>query len=110
MIQWLLNLIWGDRAFGATRSSKWGEVQKRHLKNEPLCVVCKTKGKILNPLNVHHVKPFHLDSSLELDDKNLITLCRNHHFLFGHFLNWKSFNQNVREDSSLWWNKIRTRP
>lgn len=99
-----------NRTFGAIRSPKWSEVEKTHLQKEPLCVVCNTKGSFLNSLNVHHIEPFHLNPKLELDPTNLITLCRQHHFLFGHFLNWSSYNKTVRSDSELWNNNIKNRP
>lgn len=109
MFYWILNFF-SPRNFGALRSAKWPEVMKAHLKEEPLCAVCKSKGKLLNALNVHHCLPFHLHPDLELDDTNLITLCRIHHFWFGHLGNWASFNKDVRIDCLNFWNKIKSRP
>jgi len=91
-----------DKEFGAARSSKWPTVRKHFLEKHPYCEVCGSK----NNLNVHHMKPFHLEPELELDESNLITLCEgksvNCHFLFGHFCNWKNFNPDVVKDSAEW--------
>lgn len=78
------------------RSSKWEEVQKLHLKFEPVCACCGTDKK----LNVHHKKPFHLFPQLELDLNNLITLCMENecHLKIGHGGNFKDYNPHVEED------------
>jgi 5-methylcytosine-specific restriction enzyme A len=91
---------------GVPRSPKWEEVRKAFVKEHPTCAVCGSK----KDLNCHHKLPFHINPALELDPTNLITLCRDHHFLFGHFLNWKSFNKDVEADSTLWTTKIENRP
>jgi len=110
MFSTLINFLFGDRTFGAIRSPEWSKVRKEYLRNEPLCAVCKTKGSLLNHLEVHHCLPFHLHPNLELDPDNLITLCRTHHLLFGHLMNFKSFNENVRADALTFWQKIKSRP
>lgn len=94
------------KRYGKSRSLHWGKVRDQFIKDNPACAVCGKK----NGLNVHHQKPFHLYPSLELDPKNLITLCRVDHFIFGHLYNWKSYNINVREDAKEWRDKIRVRP
>lgn len=82
------------------RSSKWPNVRKAHLEKEGACAACGTTKN----LEVHHVQPFHLFPDLELEQSNLITLCEttshNDHFLFGHCLNWRQFNPNVRDDAA----------
>jgi hypothetical protein len=89
------------------RSPKWPALQRNHLKLHPKCEACETTLG----LNVHHVKPFHLYPELELDPKNLITLCRDHHFSIGHDPDgpwapakpsWTKENPNVRSDAKLW--------
>ena len=111
MKQFLLDLFRGYPIFGsAARSPQWSEVRNTFIKANPLCAVCGTKGTLLNQLNAHHCVPFHEDKAKELDPTNLITLCRQHHFLFGHLMKWASWNVSVREDSALWNNKIKTRP
>ncbi len=97
-------------SFGAARSPKWPQIQKDFISKNPVCAVCGKKGNLLNPLNVHHQHPFHLKPELELDENNLITLCRVHHLWWGHLGNWKSFNATVKDDAALWLSKILNRP
>ena len=93
---------------GLKRSPKWPAVMKDYLKKNPACAVC---GKT-DAVNVHHVAPFEFvinfgRPELELDEKNLITLCEtesgkpeeNHHIWVGHGGNFKKANLNVREDA-----------
>ena len=108
-MNWLYSL-WDNRTFGAARSPKWSEVQKSFIALHSTCAVCGTKGKLLNPLNVHHRLPFHKDPSKELDENNLITLCRKCHFIFGHLNNWSSWNVTIKEDAAQWLLKITNRP
>jgi hypothetical protein len=67
-------------------------------------------------LEVHHIKPFHLHPELELEPKNLITLCENKsdgvncHLLFGHLGSFRSFNVRVISDAIEWKAKILSRP
>lgn len=74
-------------------SSKWSRVRKRHLKYEPRCAVC---GTIKN-LDVHHIIPMHIDPSRRYDPDNLITLCRKHHYEWGHLNNWRRWNPLIRQ-------------
>ena len=96
----------------AQRSPKWPAVRAKHLAANPSCAACGTARKAI--LSVHHIVPFHVDRSKELDTANLITLCEgqgvNCHLLFGHLMNWSSWNVNVREDAAAWRAKIRNRP
>ena len=81
------------------RSDRWPEVRKSHLMREGWCRFC---GGVKN-LEVHHVWPFHLYPTMELDDSNLITLCersgRECHLHVGHNDDWQSFNVCVREQA-----------
>ena len=89
------------------RSNQWRTVRKHFLEKNPMCAAC---GSTKN-LEAHHKIPFHINKSKELDENNLITLCNNYcHFLFGHFLSWKSFNENVSQDAEIWSKKIQNRP
>lgn len=90
----------------APRSPGWEKFAKAFLANYPHCVVCKT-AKSCVP---HHVEPYHLRPDLELDSDNLVTLCPPHHLLFGHFMEWRSYNLNVRHDAAFYANKIAHRP
>ena len=94
------------RTFGALRSPDWREVRNNFLRYNDKCAVCNTKKK----LAVHHKMPFHLSPELELDGNNLITVCREHHYTFGHLCNWSSYNDKIVEDSILWNHRITNRP
>jgi 5-methylcytosine-specific restriction protein A len=80
------------------RSPKWRRLEKQWLATNKLCSACATSKH----LQVHHIKPFHLDPELELDPNNLITLCMDEpecHLLIGHGGNFKCFNPHVRKDA-----------
>lgn len=88
------------------RSKEWKKVREAHLKKQPLCAVCGNSKNVVP----HHIVPFHVDPSKELDPSNLITLCEgdtfNCHLFFGHFRNWIKYNPKVAEDASEWSKKI----
>lgn len=100
-----------EKMFGAARSPEWGRVRREHLKKHPECIVCGgTKT-----CEVHHLRPFHTHPHLELDPKNLVTLCEGvgtfyHHLWIGHLGNYKSINEHCVEDAKLWREKIQNRP
>lgn len=95
---------------GDARSTLWPATRKAHLAKEPCCRACGSKER----LNVHHVEPFHVRKDLELDDRNLVTLCEapghNCHLVFGHLLDWKSWNTAVLADADAYRDKVRRRP
>lgn len=100
--------IVGKIPLGKRRSPKWGKVRAEYLKEHPLCEVCGgSKGR-----ECHHRIPFYLQPELELDPKNLITLCRKNrcHLNFGHLFSYKSYNPSVETDALKWNNKIVSRP
>ena len=91
-----------------SRSPEWPRVQKEHLKMEPHCACCKPGTNTSASLQVHHKFPFHYcvalgRPDLELDQRNLITLCEtskkgpadDHHLLVGHLGDFKSSNLGV---------------
>jgi 5-methylcytosine-specific restriction endonuclease McrA len=94
------------RHHGHERSSQWQRVRKEHLLREPACAACGHKGR---GIQVHHIKPFHLHPQLELDPRNLITLCegrgRDHHLLLGHLNTWESYNEHIRDDARRFYRK-----
>lgn len=103
----------GDRIVGKVplnkrRSPKWGKVRAAYLKEHPGCEVCG--GKV--GLEVHHKTPFFLKPELELEESNLITLCRKNrcHLNFGHLFSFRSYNSTCEKDCSAWHNKIVARP
>lgn len=82
------------------RSARWPGVRKHFLEVENKCQWC---GGTEN-LEVHHMQPFHLHPELELDPKNLITLCEKAglecHLHVGHKNDWHGFNPHVQQDCS----------
>lgn len=94
------------KAIVAGRSSKWPKVRAAHLKLNPACAACGTRSK----LEVHHLVPFHLDPTRELDPTNLLTLCEssshNCHLIWGHLLDWKGCNPAAAADSASYLAKL----
>ena len=95
---------------GIRRSPKWEKVEKNHLLKEPLCMCCQ-QGAPNTGVQIHHIIPFHIcvllgRPDLELDERNLITLCESekgkpcndHHLLIGHLDDFKSSNLSVQND------------
>ena len=90
--------IQGKAPRGARRSSKWRKVRAAWLEKNPRCAAC---GERTN-LEVHHIKPFHTHPELELDTRNLVTLCesgkfgiKSCHRFIGHRGNWRLINPYV---------------
>ena len=104
MIQWLKNLF-QDRNFGAKRDSHWASVRKEYMQKFPLCAICGKKG-LLRSNECHHILPFHLYPTLELNTENFITLCRTCHLSWGHLFSFKSYNADIRKDTE----RIKNRP
>jgi len=80
------------------RSSDWPEVRDKFLSLNPKCASCGGIEK----LQVHHIVPFHVNETLELDEKNLITLCMGKdecHLSIGHGDSWRHYNPHVKEDA-----------
>lgn len=88
------------------RSSSWVAVRKEHLKKQPHCMGCGSFRK----LQVHHIEPFHINSNRELDPTNLITLCSSCHLVFGHLMDYTSWNENVEKDCQVYYLKVQNRP
>jgi 5-methylcytosine-specific restriction protein A len=97
MLSWLRDVIGKKEEFGADgRSSKWPSVRARHIAKNPCCMACGGKDN----LEAHHIIPFSVDRSRELDPQNLVTLCgtpRNCHLGIGHAWNWQSYRPDVLE-------------
>jgi len=88
------------------RSPEWNECRDKFITTHPMCAVCGST----NDLEVHHIFPFHYcvalgRNDLELDPRNLITLCggggENHHLLIGHFDDWQSANLEVNKNKQI---------
>ena len=94
--------IQGKVPLFSKRSSHWETVRRHWLKYNSECAACGSKEK----LQVHHIKPFHLNPSLELDFTNFITLCEKKgglqcHLNIGHCGNFKKENPNVIADAAF---------
>jgi hypothetical protein len=101
---------WSQTGFEGDRSSKWPAARNRYISVHPTCEAC---GSSVD-LNVHHVKPFHVNPELELDPRNMITLCRTHHLEIGHACgnppgrrNWSCANPDVRKEAAAMLARIR---
>lgn len=79
------------------RSPQWRTVRDRYASAHPFCAFCGSSS-----VDVHHIHPVHLFPSKELDPDNLVSLCRVHHFIYGHGGDWKGFNPDVMVDSEFW--------
>jgi hypothetical protein len=85
-------------------------VREVYLAHHPSCEACGGWQK----LEVHHILSFYLAPELELDEDNLITLCRKSsvvsglpcHRLFGHLGNYQLCNESVRADAAFWKAKL----
>ena len=100
---WLFN----TKARDAVRAPGWAALLKKHVEKQPCCQAC---GSCKKP-EVHHIVPVHLDPSKELDEDNLITLCDKWcHFIFGHLMNYKSWNEDVIKDCENYLDKIKNKP
>lgn len=101
--------IQGKAVKGAKRSSQWGKVRRAHLKKYPTCRVCGSK----KTLRVHHLIAFHIAPHLELEPRNLVTLCEssktlNCHLVFGHLKNFRRTNPSCEVDVASWYIKLST--
>lgn len=82
------------------RSSRWSSVRAAFLAKNGSCAACGQTDH----LQVHHIIPFNVDPTKELDESNLITLCEDEydcHRIIGHTGNFRKVNPNVREDANL---------
>lgn len=90
----------------SNRSAYWYKLRKKFLIANNSCAACGTRRK----LQVHHIEPVHICPEKELDILNLITLCKSCHFIFGHLMNWSSWNIDVLKDAEVYLNKVKNRP
>lgn len=83
------------RSFGIPRSPLWPKTRDNWLKLSPFCKFCERTTK----LTVHHKKPFHLFPELELDPRNLITVCEwptmNCHLWWCHGGDWSCYVRDI---------------
>lgn len=83
---------------GQPRSSHWPATRRNYLLRHPSCEACCTKLR----LEVHHKVPFYVDKSLELVEANLLTLCRDCHFMLGHLKDWSKYNPHIDSDAATY--------
>lgn len=103
----MFNFLFRSKVRYAVRSSKWKNIREKHLSEHPSCAACGRSLKV----EVHHIEPVHLNPDRELDFSNLITLCDDPcHIVFGHFMNYKSWNPDVVKDCLVYYNKYKKRP
>src|SRR5271156_5004266 len=98
------------RTIGHGRSPRWAACEKTFRGVHPQCVCCLVKST--THIQIHHRFPFHYcvalgRPDLELDMRNLITLCEwpshpspDHHLIVGHLDDFQSSNLDVAEDAS----------
>lgn len=102
LIKHSINLIRNklrDIGTSTKRSGKWPTIEKHFREAHPTCAACGSKDN----LNIHHIIPFHIDRSLELDFNNLITLCmgkKECHLRLGHAGSFKSYNLYIVRDAA----------
>ena len=101
MIGHLKDVLKGKAPIFNKRSSKWPTVRKHFLETNISCSACGWT----QDLEVHHIIPFHVDPSLELNPSNFIVLCDklgkdNCHLAIGHLGNFKQENPMVKEDAA----------
>jgi hypothetical protein len=82
-----------------SRSPQWEGVRTKFIAKHPSCFCC---GNLKNN-DVHHLIPFHVlgilkHPELELDPRNLVTLCLEHHLHVGHLGDFKNLNPAVISD------------
>ena len=108
MLTRIVDALQGKAPLKAKRSSQWRKVRKAAIDKHPYCAACGGISK----LEVHHIVPFNIDPSLELDPKNLIVLCEsghggvNCHLHYGHLGNYAHINPEVVLDADIWLRKV----
>ena len=58
---------------------KWRAARKAYLRDHPLCVACKARGRPVRASEVDHVKPHRGDPELFWDSDNWQALCKGCH-------------------------------
>ena len=98
-----------ERKPRTARSPKWAALAKRFLKGKA-CAVCGRKERVVP----HHILPYHLYPTLELDESNLIPLCENRshncHFWIGHLGSWRSYAADVVVEAARLAERLLSRP
>ena len=83
------------------RSPQWDHVRDSFLAEHPKCAACGSSEE----LQVHHIIPYHVEASRELDVTNLITLCmgvNSCHLYIGHGGSFLHYNPDVVHDARVY--------
>lgn len=108
MLKRLIDAMAGKAPLRAKRSPQWRKVRKEAIAKHPYCAACGGVEK----LEVHHIVPFHVDPTLELEPSNLIVLCESGnggvicHLHYGHLGNYQFTNKSVVLDADTWLRKF----
>ena len=104
-IEHIKDVVQGKTSITKRRHKDWRSFRKDYLKICNECKICGSKRK----LAVHHIVPFHVDPSRELQTSNCMTLCFYCHLIFGHLKNYKSYNRQIQFDAIEWEKRIKER-
>jgi 5-methylcytosine-specific restriction endonuclease McrA len=79
----------------STLNIAWNNFKRQFkMRYHPLsCAICDSIDK----REFHHIKPFSEDHTLFTDLGNIMILCRNCHFHYGHLGNWQNHNPDIKE-------------
>lgn len=58
---------------------QWQQARARHLRGQPLCVMCLAAGRVEPATVVDHITPHRGDQSLFWNEANWQSLCDHHH-------------------------------
>lgn len=72
---WRAGKTTAERGYG----SRWQEARKRHLSDNPLCVMCAAQGRVAAATVVDHRTPHRGDAELFWDSKRWDSLCASCH-------------------------------
>ena len=76
---------------GATKAGygiDWQRARRAYLSKNPLCEMCKTRGKIVPAILVHHVKEISQGGD-RLSEDNMMALCNDCHEKIHSKNRWK---------------------
>lgn len=86
---------------GNRRSPWWRTLARCFLLKHTSCAGCGTDNR--KNLQVHHKKPYHLHPELELDETNLVAVCKYCHFVICHRNNWSFYVPDIDEELVRHW-------
>ena len=94
-MSWLRDFFGQFQVWGASpRSPKWRALRDRFVAENPFCAGCG----VGHSLEVHHLTPFHARPDLELDESNLVVVCRDCHWNCCHLRDWSLHNKFCLDD------------